>query len=694
MRNDTQGNEQHSEDQDANQASLPRIGLETSAPIAKVLNNDAPVPCAPQHPSVAHSYSTTPFSGRLVDLLLDTPEQTVGRERSECLLSEGRLVESNHSVIQLPKLPQLAAKKTQRPRIPPLLQGLHQPPPLPPSNKLFPPITSDKNAFTGGSRDLGTFNPRSGPAKASNAAALSTVTSNKDLEKSSLLPVDDAVQSPTLHGISRSANTSSPKDNPSTSKGGTHHKSGRKRRKWSEQETKDLLIGVSRFGIGSWKKILQSPDLKFHGRTAVDLKDRFRVCCPDETLKVKRGKPKAKEIAQQQQSDLPITRLPPFAGVSASEYQGSGGNELPLYESPPTVKRNASHPSVIVSQMAEIGIQGPFLRRSRRPQCKFSAQDDVNLLHGFEKYGSVWHAIRDDVDLGFNSRHPTDLRDRFRIRYPEKFAKAGHKLKAKQGNVVTHQRATSDGQGNRTDLSSPGKSTTPRQPDTRRSLFGSDTERLARLNDQIPEMTFSPTNHASRSNETTQYTFNPFPMMFDDYGSLEHDDFSNSPIILNRDILQWADGNHSSSYSQVTNSGTGDPLSKPSSAMDGTYFSTCAGIQGPSSDVAFNNLPPVSSRSNNTHHNRSTSANLISDTRTSAATISTSNAVTTAAITKATTTITTTTTAKNDMLKTPNLPTIVYPHVPVASARNTMHNLPTPADLLSGVEDDALGFMV
>ncbi|PVH97603.1 hypothetical protein DM02DRAFT_468471, partial [Periconia macrospinosa] len=50
----------------------------------------------------------------------------------------------------------------------------------------------------------------------------------------------------------------------------------RKRNKWSEQETKDLLVGVSRFGIGNWKKILQCPDFTFNQRTAVDLKDRFR----------------------------------------------------------------------------------------------------------------------------------------------------------------------------------------------------------------------------------------------------------------------------------------------------------------------------------------------------------------------------------------------------------------------------------
>lgn len=51
-------------------------------------------------------------------------------------------------------------------------------------------------------------------------------------------------------------------------------KAAKTRKKWSEEETADLVKGVSKFGIGSWKKILQHPDYNFNSRTAVDLKDR------------------------------------------------------------------------------------------------------------------------------------------------------------------------------------------------------------------------------------------------------------------------------------------------------------------------------------------------------------------------------------------------------------------------------------
>ncbi len=119
----------------------------------------------------------------------------------------------------------------KRPRIPPLLQGLHQPPP---NAALFPPITAD--AFTGGIRKYGSEEQR------------------KDHAEGSLIEND-------VKGRGECPNTD--------------RRPGHIRRnKWSEQETSDLLHGVARFGIGSWKKILSHPDYSFNARTAVDLKDR------------------------------------------------------------------------------------------------------------------------------------------------------------------------------------------------------------------------------------------------------------------------------------------------------------------------------------------------------------------------------------------------------------------------------------
>ena len=48
----------------------------------------------------------------------------------------------------------------------------------------------------------------------------------------------------------------------------------RKRRKWNEEETKWLADGVEKFGAGNWATILKG--YPFKGRTAVNLKDRWR----------------------------------------------------------------------------------------------------------------------------------------------------------------------------------------------------------------------------------------------------------------------------------------------------------------------------------------------------------------------------------------------------------------------------------
>jgi hypothetical protein len=52
-------------------------------------------------------------------------------------------------------------------------------------------------------------------------------------------------------------------------------RSRRNTRKWTEDETIDLLRGVVKCGIGNWKAILAQPDLKFDKRSASNLKDRY-----------------------------------------------------------------------------------------------------------------------------------------------------------------------------------------------------------------------------------------------------------------------------------------------------------------------------------------------------------------------------------------------------------------------------------
>lgn len=58
----------------------------------------------------------------------------------------------------------------------------------------------------------------------------------------------------------------------------------KKLRKWTEQETTDLLRGVVKCGIGNWTAILAQPELKFNKRTAANLKDRYGRIGPSVRL--------------------------------------------------------------------------------------------------------------------------------------------------------------------------------------------------------------------------------------------------------------------------------------------------------------------------------------------------------------------------------------------------------------------------
>lgn len=52
--------------------------------------------------------------------------------------------------------------------------------------------------------------------------------------------------------------------------------SQRPRRRWTAQETEQLMKGIQLYGVGKWKKILHHPGFSFQpGRTPVDLKDQY-----------------------------------------------------------------------------------------------------------------------------------------------------------------------------------------------------------------------------------------------------------------------------------------------------------------------------------------------------------------------------------------------------------------------------------
>lgn len=138
--------------------------------------------------------------------------------------------------LQLPKPQPLARKTPKRTRIPPLLPGLHEPPP---DAGIIPSITIENF-----SKDV--HNSESVSASTQDLVATESAQAAKPGTEERSIPLE-------------------PKE----------PKQSRRRKKWTDEETEQLLQGVARYGIGSWKRILSHPDYRFNNRTAVDLKDRY-----------------------------------------------------------------------------------------------------------------------------------------------------------------------------------------------------------------------------------------------------------------------------------------------------------------------------------------------------------------------------------------------------------------------------------
>ncbi len=74
----------------------------------------------------------------------------------------------------------------------------------------------------------------------------------------------------------------------------------------------------------------------------------------------------------------------------------------------------------------------PFPHSHRRKRNNFTKEEDDALLRGFQKFQTQWKKIQTDPELGLEHRTRTDLRDRFRNRYPEEFKEAGLRLHGKK----------------------------------------------------------------------------------------------------------------------------------------------------------------------------------------------------------------------------------------------------------------------
>lgn len=323
-------------------------------------------------------------------------------------------------------LPQPVKKQKatrQAPAFPPMINGLHEPPP---HAALVPSI----------SRTFGTGEK----AQLNFGHAFNTDFSPFDIDISALQPHEFDIASnhvfeeKTISQPSSEADKDSnrlpPDSSAETEKQDAQAKKRaikKKRRKWSEEETNHLLLGVSRYGMGKWTSILEDPEFKFDARTAGDLKDRFRTCCPDDfrtsTKGLRSGSPPA--------SSDPIPRLPKedHLGkilIDSEEppmvFMHDTGHEMrSIIESRTKPRKSRAHRKKL-EDLASLGIIAPFKKSHRRERRPFTEQDDREILEGLDQYGPAWTKIHRDKRFHLSSRQPTDLRDRVRNKYPEIYA--------------------------------------------------------------------------------------------------------------------------------------------------------------------------------------------------------------------------------------------------------------------------------
>lgn len=204
------------------------------------------------------------------------------------------LPESFSEHLQLP-IPQ--AQKEQRP--PPfgpfaILNGLNEPPP---NAALLPPIEAGSipQLLTKPSREDAAVDP--GIVSANGNLSESQPIERREARIEELLGVtlddrnDDVhdheeeritpSENPIIRSVVPDAKVHTSNEITSTPATGdrlspkTRGRSRRNVRKWTEEETNDLLRGVVKCGIGNWTAILAQPELNFNKRTASNLKDRY-----------------------------------------------------------------------------------------------------------------------------------------------------------------------------------------------------------------------------------------------------------------------------------------------------------------------------------------------------------------------------------------------------------------------------------
>lgn len=433
-------------------------------------------------------------------LSIDGPsEQGQGRPR------KSRRIEGE-SMRTLPRPSNYPREGAKQNPLPPMLAPLHDPPE---DAQIIPSMASER--FRPGLSDLHSSIPNSSLLDRDAPPAL-IPQEDENLARLAIeqaTPVVDAEPNQAHELVAANGQINTRKDEPRPGKMG-------KRLRWTQEETTFLLQGVAQFGIGGWKKILLHPEYKFQdGRNSIDLKDRFRTCFPDEYRKSGAQKGRVESIVDEN-----------------GKRRGRG--------------------SRTTVELAKMGLNDniDFPKLDRRERKNFTKEEDDALLRGYLKYPAQWKKIQSDPEFGLTHRTRTDLRDRFRNRFPQRFKEAGYKHKAKQAATVKpsgeqdapSQEAVKDAVKKPTQpiIQTPDKQP-PQQPKYQMSEELELATLLLRHNNSGREAL------TSSSKENSAYPALPLPNtgMTHPYDP----DFVQSPISgeeeqpgsqLNRDMFEWA----------------------------------------------------------------------------------------------------------------------------------------------------------
>lgn len=338
---------------------------------------------------------------------------------------------------------QLPIPKTQKGTLKPptfgpftILNGLNEPPP---NAALFPPIEPTANrTILSRPRRESTEQASWCPNEEKRGRWIDEIidSSFENAHRSQPIHEEESRANHTHLIKVRQSEQTKPSDTTEESqKEGTFATKGLEKKKlcrWTEQETRNLLKGVARCGVGNWKKILDQPDLKFNKRTAANLKDRFRVCCswaydnrnsdPQNRTRIVNNKPlsnilnpttetiahQSKEVAKLCESEI----LTPT---------NIDTKRVPTFKSS-TALNDRTKKTLLSFGASEPNIKLKTKRRARRP---FIAAEDEALLRGYVTHGFQWSLIQQDKNLNLMHRRATDLRDRFRTKFPQVYRESG-----------------------------------------------------------------------------------------------------------------------------------------------------------------------------------------------------------------------------------------------------------------------------